>query len=102
MTSTPEPTRLFITDDNTKLLVANRNHDSYGGIDIIDLKSNSLIGSIFINTINSQPYDIISLSLPYTYVPPVEEANLQVCNKTITIIAKKYLHLIMKILIFLL
>ena len=89
LTSKPEPTRIFITDDGTKLLVANRNHESYGGIDIIDTKSNSLIGSILMNTINSQPYDVISLCLPYTYVPPVAITNLQSGNQTITIIAKK-------------
>lgn len=88
-TSKPEPTRLFITDDGTKLLVANRSHESYGGIDIIDTKSNSLIGSILMNTLNSQPYDVISLSLPYTYVPPVAITNLQSGNQRITIIAKK-------------
>ena len=89
LTSRPEPTRLFITDDNTKLLVVNRSHESHGGIDIIDLKSNSLIGSILMNTLNSQPYDIISLSLPYTYVPPAAITNLQKDSNLITIIAKK-------------
>ena len=89
LTSKPEPTRLFITDDNTKLLVVNRSHESYGGIDIIDLKSNSLIGSILMNTLNSQPYDVISLSIPHTYVPPVAITNLQQGNQLITIIAKK-------------
>jgi len=88
-TSKPEPTKLFITDDNTKLLVTNRSHESYGGIDIIDLKSNSLIASILMNTINSQPYDVISLSLPCTYGAPVAITNLQPCNHAITIIAKK-------------
>ncbi|MBU3092706.1 YncE family protein [Clostridium sp. CM028] len=89
ITSKPEPTRLFITDDNTKLLVANRNRENHGGIDIIDLKSNSVIGSILMNTLNSQPYDVISLRLPYTYVPPAAITNLQPGNQIITIIAKK-------------
>ncbi|MGK0468860.1 YncE family protein, partial [Clostridium sp.] len=89
LTSSPGPTRLFITDDNTKLLVTNRNHENYGSIDIIDLKSNALIGLILMNTINSQPYDVISLSIPYTYVPPVAITDLQKGNQGITIIAKK-------------
>jgi len=88
-TTKSEPTRICITDDNTKLLVANKSHNGYGGIDILDTKSNSLIGSISMNTFNSQPYDVISLSLPYTYVPPVAITNLQAGNQTITIIAKK-------------
>ena len=89
LTSKSEPTSLFITEDNTKLLVANRSSESYGNVDIIDLKSNSLIGSILMNTFNSQPYDVISLSPPYTYVPPVAITNLQKGNQMITIIAKK-------------
>lgn len=88
-TSMPEPTRLLITDDNTKLLVANRSCNSYGGIDIIDLESNSLIGSILMNTINSQPYDVISLNLPCTYTPPAVIDDLKSDKKVITIIAKK-------------
>jgi hypothetical protein len=70
-------------------LVTNRNHENYGSIDIIDLKSNALIGLIIMNTLNSQPYDVISLSIPYTYVPPVAITNLQKANEGITIIAKK-------------
>ena len=70
LTSSPVPTRLFITDDNTKLLVTNRNHGNYGSVDIIDLKSNALSGLILMDTLNSEPYDVISLSIPYTYVPP--------------------------------
>lgn len=89
LTSSPGPTRLFITDDNTKLLVTNRNHKNYGSIDIIDLKSNELIGLIRMNTLNSQPYDVISLNIPYTYVPPVAITDLQQGNQGITIIAKK-------------
>ena len=89
ITSKPEPTSLFITEDNTKLLVANRSRKDYGGIDIIDLKSNSLIGSILMNTLNSQPYDVISLSQPYTYVPSVAITNLKQSNQIVTIIAKK-------------
>jgi DNA-binding beta-propeller fold protein YncE len=89
LTSSPGPTRLFKTDDNTKLLVTNRNNDNYGSIDIIDLKSNAKIGIILMNTVNSQPYDVISLSIPYTYVPPVAITNLQQGNQGITIIAKK-------------
>ena len=89
LTSTPEPTRLFITDDNTKLLVTNRNHESHGTMDIIDLNSNTLIGSILMSKFNSQPYDVISLSLPYTYVLPVAITDLQQGDQGITIIAKK-------------
>lgn len=89
LTSTPEPTRLFITEDNTKLLVTNRSHERYGSIDLIDLKSNTLIGSILMSTFNSQPFDVISQSLPYTYVPPAAITNLQQGNQGITIIAKK-------------
>jgi len=89
LTSKPEPTNLFITEDKTKLLVTNRNSESYGGIDIIDLKSNSLIGSILMNTLNSQPYDVISLILPYTYVPTIAINDLHQGNQEITIIAKK-------------
>jgi len=89
LTSTPGPTKLFITKDNTKLLVTNRNYKSYGSIDILDLKSNVLIASICMSTFNSQPYDIISLSLPYTYLSPVAITNLQQIDKEITIIAKK-------------
>ncbi|MBU3181363.1 YncE family protein [Clostridium psychrophilum] len=88
-TSKSEPTRLFLTDDNTKLLVTNRCCDDYGGIDIIDIESRSIIGSILMSTINSQPYDIISLSLPYTYAPPVAVTTLKSDNKLITIIAEK-------------
>lgn len=89
LTSKPEPSRLFITEDNTKLLVANRSCDDYGGIDIIDLASNSVIGSILMNTINSQPYDVLSLNLPCTYIPPVVINELKSDKKVITIIAKK-------------
>ncbi|MBU3114389.1 YncE family protein [Clostridium lacusfryxellense] len=89
LTSTPEPIRLFITDDNTKLLVSNRNQEKFGGIDIIDTKSNCLIGSILMNSQNSQPYDVISLRIPYTYVPPTFTTELQPNNQSISIIAKK-------------
>ncbi|MCB2343020.1 YncE family protein [Clostridium estertheticum] len=89
LTSRAEPTGLFITDDNTKLLIANRSCDDYGGIDIIDLKSNSLITSILMNTINSQPYDIISVNLPFTYDQPVAITNLNPDSKKITILAKR-------------
>ena len=88
-TSKPEPTRLFLTDDNTKLLVTNRCCGDYGGIDIIDIESSSIIGSILMPTINSQPYDVISLDLPYTYAPPVAVTTLKSDNKLITIIAEK-------------
>ena len=89
LTSMTEPTGLFITDDNTKLLIANRSCDDYGGIDIIDLKSNCLISSILLNTINSQPYDIISVNLPFTYAQPVAITNLNPDSKQITILAKR-------------
>lgn len=89
LTSRPQPTRLFITDDNTKLLVTNRSQGTYGGIDIIDLKSKSLIASILMNTMNSQPYDVISMSFPYTYAAPVAITNLESDNQLIRIIAKK-------------
>ncbi|MBU3198790.1 hypothetical protein LL037_16695 [Clostridium estertheticum] len=89
ITSRAEPTGLFITDDNTKLLIANRSCDDYGGIDIIDLKSNCLISSILMNTINSQPYDIISVNLPFTYAQPVAITNLNPDSKQITILAKR-------------
>ena len=89
LTSRPEPTGLFITDDNTKLLVANRSRESHGGIDIIDLKSNSLISSILMNTLNSQPYDVISLSLPYTYVSPVAITRVQLGNEKTRILSEK-------------
>lgn len=89
LTSRPQPTRLFVTDDNTKLLITNRSQESHGGLDIIDLKSNSLIASILMNRINSEPYDVISMSLPYTYAPPVAITNLQSENQPIRIIAKK-------------
>ena len=97
ITSRAEPTGLFITDDNTKLLITNRSCDDYGGIDIIDLKSNCLISSIIMNTINSQPYDIISVNLPFTYDQPVAITNLNPDSKQITILAKEYLHHTMKI-----
>ncbi|MBX4266228.1 YncE family protein [Clostridium estertheticum] len=89
ITSRAEPTGLFITDDNTKLLITNRSCDDYGGIDIIDLKSNCLISSILMNTINSQPYDIISVNLPFTYDQPVAITNLNPDSKQITILAKR-------------
>lgn len=89
LTSKTEPVRLFITDDNTKLLVTNRNSQGYGSIDIIDLELNCLISSIEMNTINSQPYDIITRDLTFTYVPPVSKTILQANNDSITIIAKK-------------
>jgi len=89
LTSNPGPTALYITDDNTKLLVANRNCEGYGGIDIIDLKSNSLLSSLLMDTINSQPYDVISLNLPYTYVPPIAITNLNPTSKQIKIITKR-------------
>ncbi|MBU3100444.1 MULTISPECIES: YncE family protein [Clostridium] len=89
LTSRTEPTGLFITDDNTKLLIANRSCDDYGGIDIIDLKSNCLISSILMNTINSQPYDIISVNLPFTYAQPAAITNLNPDSKQITILAKR-------------
>ncbi|MBU3184529.1 YncE family protein [Clostridium estertheticum] len=89
LTSRAEPTGLFITDDNTKLLITNRSCDDYGGIDIIDLKSNCLISSILMNTINSQPYDIISVNLPFTYDQPVAITNLNPDSKQITILAKR-------------
>ncbi|MCB2306188.1 YncE family protein [Clostridium estertheticum] len=89
LTSRTEPRGLFITDDNTKLLIANRSCDDYGGIDIIDLKSNSLISSIIMNTINSQPYDIISVNLPFTYAQQVAITNLNSDSKQITILAKR-------------
>jgi DNA-binding beta-propeller fold protein YncE len=89
LTSTPGPTRLFITDDNTKLLVTNRNHGNHGSMDIIDIKSNALISSILMSSFDSQPYDVISLSVPSTYVPPVAVTNLQQDNQGITIITKK-------------
>lgn len=89
LTSTPEPTKLLITEDNTKLLVTNRRHDGYGTIDILDLKSNIIIATIYMNEYNSHPYDIISLSLPYTYAFPVAITNLQQINEGTTIIAKK-------------
>ncbi|MGH4051293.1 MAG: YncE family protein [Clostridium sp.] len=89
LTSKTEPVRLFITDDNTKLLVVNKSSEDYGSIDIIDLKLNCLIGSILMNNLNSQPYDVISLSLADTYVPTVAKPSLQSCNEEITIIAKK-------------
>jgi len=88
-TSRPDPTGLFITADNNKLLVVNKSREGYGSLDIIDLKSNSLIGSILMNTINSQPYDVISLTLPYTYVPPIATPNIQASNHQTIIIAKK-------------
>ncbi|MBU3217552.1 hypothetical protein LL033_21835 [Clostridium estertheticum] len=89
LTSRTEPTGLFITDDNTKLLITNRSCNDYGGIDIIDLKSNCLISSILMNTINSQPYDIISVNLPFTYDQPVAITNLNSDSKQITILAKR-------------
>ncbi|MBU3192054.1 hypothetical protein K9O30_21440 [Clostridium bowmanii] len=89
MTSTLEPTKLLITEDNTKILVTNRGRDGYGTIDIVDLKYNIIIATIYMKKYNSQPYDVISLSLPYTYIPPVAITNLQQINKGITIIAKK-------------
>ncbi|APC40607.1 YncE family protein [Clostridium estertheticum] len=89
LTSRAEPTGLFITDDNTKLLITNRSSDDYGGIDIIDLKSNCLITSILMNTINSQPYDVISVNLPFTYDQPVAITNLNPDSKQITILAKR-------------
>jgi DNA-binding beta-propeller fold protein YncE len=89
LTSKPEPTRLFITEDNTKILVTNRNHGNHGTMDIIDFKSNEIISSIIMSKINSQPYDVISLSLPYTYVSPVAITNLQNGKPGVTIIANK-------------
>lgn len=89
LTSKPEPSRLFITEDNTKILVTNRNREDYGGIDIIDSESNCVIGSISMNTINSQPYDVISLNVPCTYIPPVVVNELKSDKKVITIIVKK-------------
>ncbi|MBW9152840.1 YncE family protein [Clostridium estertheticum] len=89
LTSRTEPTGLFITDDNTKLLITNRSCNDYGGIDIIDLKSNCLISSILMNTINSQPYDVISVNLPFTYDQPVAITNLNSDSKQITILAKR-------------
>ncbi|WP_298845167.1 YncE family protein [Clostridium sp.] len=88
-TSRSEPTSLFITDDNTKLLVANRVCNDYGGIDIIDLKSNCLISSILMNTINSQPYDIISINLSFTYDTTVAITNFNPGNKQIAVLVKR-------------
>ena len=70
-------------------LIANRSRDDYGGIDIIDIKTNSLISSILMKTINSQPYDVISLNVSYTYAPSIATNNLKPKNKQITILAKK-------------
>ena len=89
LTSTPGPTNLLITEDNTKLLVTNRGHDGYGTIDILDLKSNVIITTIYMDKYNSQPYGIISLSLPHTYNSSVAITNLQQINRGTTIIAKK-------------
>jgi hypothetical protein len=68
LSSLPQPTGLNITDRGDKLLVANRNCGGYGGIDIIDLSSNSLIKSVTMNSSNTQPYDVIEVSfeLPVT------------------------------------
>ena len=65
LSSLPQPTGLSITDYGDKLLVANRNCGGYGGIDIIDLASNSLIKSITMSSSNTQPYDVIEFSLAF-------------------------------------
>lgn len=57
-TTFPEPQSILLTPNKDKLLVTDRNCGGQGALDIIDTISNSIVNTILIEEINSQPYDI--------------------------------------------
>lgn len=91
LTSMPKPNRLCITDDETKLLVVNRNDGGKGSLDIIDTTTNLIIGRVLMDSQDSQPYDVASfyLSLPEITNLPVSITDLRLTKKPLIIITKK-------------
>lgn len=92
LTSMSQPNRLCLTDDDTKLLVVDRNSEGQGGIDIIDITTNALIGRVLMDSYNSQPYDVGSVSIrePVIYNVPVAITNLGTIKESV-IITKRVL-----------
>lgn len=94
LTSLPQPTGLCIADDNTKLLVTNRNCGGIGGIDIIDITSNCVISSIKMDSYNSQPYDVVAVSLDLSDMDDISSTAMDLSivgyiKEPIVIITKK-------------
>jgi len=90
-TSRAMPNRIFITEDETKLLVVNRNNGGKGSLDIIDTSTNNLIGKVIMDSQNSQPFDVVSVSVQLHELSdiPLAITDLKADKEPIIIITKR-------------
>lgn len=91
LTSMPQPNRICITDDETKLLVTNRNNGGAGSIDIIDSATNHLMSRVLMDSEDSQPFDVVSISIDLPEIDNIPTAitDLMYTKEPLTIITKK-------------
>lgn len=90
LTSMPQPNRICITDDETKLLVTNRNDGGRGSLDIIDTTTNHLITRVLMDSHNSQPYDVVSVLMSVREISSIPVAITDLKSpKGLLIITKK-------------